>query len=160
MAELEFADGHPEAALRAASEVLEIQLRGRDAENTAVAYNNVAAYCIALDDVTGARNSACEGLRIARQARTESDIAIALQHLAVLAAIGGDARRAAQLLGYVDAQFGAQGLQRESTEQWSYDKLMAALRETLSETEIATLGAEGAAWSEDQAAEDALTLSS
>jgi hypothetical protein len=33
---------------------------------------------------------------------------------------------------------------------------MATLRETLSEEEIATLGAEGATWSEDRAVEEAL----
>ena len=49
-------------------------------------------------------------------------------------------------------------MQREPTEQWGYDKLMAALRETLSEDKIATLGAEGAAWSEDQAVEEALKV--
>ena len=62
------------------------------------------------------------------------------------------------MLGYVDAQYAALGTQREPTEQWGYGKLMPALRETLSEDEIATLGAEGAAWSEDQAVEEALKV--
>ncbi|HYK51940.1 MAG TPA: hypothetical protein VEV38_00205, partial [Candidatus Eremiobacteraceae bacterium] len=79
-------------------------------------------------------------------------------HLAVLAALDGDARRAARLLGYVDAQNTALGLQREPTEQWGYDKIMTALRETLSEDEITTLAAEGTAWSEDQAAAEALQV--
>ena len=52
------------------------------------------------------------------------------------------------MLGYVDAQYTALGTLREPTEQWGYDKLMAALRETLGAEEIATLGAEGATWSE------------
>jgi len=50
------------------------------------------------------------------------------------------------------------GQQREPTEQWGYDKLTAALHETLSANEIATLGAEGAAWSEDRAVEEALKV--
>jgi hypothetical protein len=37
-----------------------------------------------------------------------------------------------------------------------HDKLMAALREQLSEAEIEKLAAQGAAWSEDQAVEEAL----
>ena len=45
--------------------------------------------------------------------------------------------------------------QREPTEQWGYDKLMATLRETLSEDAFAQLATEGAAWSEDQAVEEA-----
>jgi hypothetical protein len=52
----------------------------------------------------------------------------------------------------------AQGVQRESTEQRGYDKLMAALRETLSADEIAQLAAGGAVWSEDQAVEEAFEV--
>jgi predicted ATPase len=158
VAELEFADGHPAQALRAANEAQEIQLRGKNAASIANSHCNIAAYRIALGDLTEARDSAREALRIARQARHEASIAVALQHLAVLGALGGAARRGARLLGYVDAQYVALGQQREPTEQWSYDKLMAGLRETLNADEIATLGADGAAWSEDQAVEEALQV--
>jgi len=81
-----------------------------------------------------------------------------LQHLALLSALGGDARRGAQLLGHVDGQYSALGMQREPTERWGYDKLMAALRETLSADEITAFAAEGAAWSEDQAVEEAFKV--
>jgi predicted ATPase len=158
LAELEFADANPEQALRAASEALEINVRGKNALLIAGGHTNSAAYRIALGDLTGARESAREGLRVARQARDEQCIAWVLQHLALLAGLGGDARRGGQLLGYVDAQYTGLGMQRETTEQWGYDKLMATLRETLSADEIATLGAEGAAWSEDQAVEEALRI--
>jgi predicted ATPase len=155
LAELEFADGHPEQALRAVSEALEIALRLKNARYITVDYNNGAAYRIALGDLTGARASAREGLRVARQARSELQISVALQHLAVLAGLGSEAPRGAQLLGYVDAQLTAMGMQRGPTEQWGYDKVMTALREALSADEIAQLAAEGAAWSEDQAVEEA-----
>ncbi|HKE36206.1 MAG TPA: hypothetical protein VKB39_02155, partial [Candidatus Baltobacteraceae bacterium] len=158
LAELEFGHGHPEEALRAVSEALGIDLRGKNATTIAYGYINIAAYRIALNDLTGARDAAREGLRFARQVRNEQLIAVALQHLAVLAGLGGDARRGAQLLGYMNAQYTALGVQREPTEQWGYDKLMAALREALSADEIATLGAEGAAWSEDPAVEEALKI--
>jgi hypothetical protein len=102
------------------------------------------------------RRSAREGLRAARHVRNEKILAIVLQHLARLAALCSDRCRAAQLLGYVDVQYSVLGSQREPTEQWGYDKLVAALRETLSADEIARLAADGAAWSEDQAAEEAL----
>lgn len=95
-------------------------------------------------------------LRVARQARLELAIAWALQHLALLAALDGDGRRAAQLLGYVDAGFTQMGYKREPTEQWGYDKLLATLHETLREDEIAPLLTEGATWSEDRAVEEAL----
>lgn len=51
----------------------------------------------------------------------------------------GDARRSALLLGYVEAQYTAVKAPREALEQQSYDKLMAALSETLSEDEITLL---------------------
>jgi hypothetical protein len=49
-------------------------------------------------------------------------------------------------------------MQREPTEQWGYDKLMATLREALSADEITQLAADGAARSEDQAVEEALKV--
>jgi tetratricopeptide (TPR) repeat protein len=158
MAELEFADGHPEQALRAVSEALAIYLRGKNATGIAIGHNNSAAYRIALGDLSGAREAARKGLRVARQVRHDLQIAIALQHLAVLARLGGNARRGAQLLGSVDAQYAALGMQRETTEQWGYEKLITALRETLGEDEIAQLAADGAAWSEDHAVEEALKV--
>jgi predicted ATPase/Tfp pilus assembly protein PilF len=158
VAELEFADERPEQALHAASEALEIWSRGKSVTYISGAHANIAAYRIALNDLVGAREAAREGLRVARQARYEPIIAIALQHLAVLATLQGDARRGAQMLGYIDAQFAALGIHREPTERRSYDKLMVALRETLSEDEITQLSAEGAAWSEDRAVEEALQV--
>jgi tetratricopeptide (TPR) repeat protein len=158
IAEVEFSDGNPEQALRAASEALDIRVRGKNATDIASSHCNSAAYRIALGDLTGARDSAREGLRVARQGRVELLIAITLQHLAVLAALGGNAQRGARLLGYAGAQYTALGMLREPTEQWGYDKLMATLRETLSLDEIVTLQAEGAAWSEDRAVEEALKV--
>ncbi|HEY6326629.1 MAG TPA: adenylate/guanylate cyclase domain-containing protein [Candidatus Cybelea sp.] len=158
MAESEFAAGDPEQALCLANEALEIHLRGKNAVNIATWYSTIAAYRIALDDLEGAHKSAREGLRFARQAQHELLISIALQHLALLAALGGDPRRGAQLLGYVNAQFDRLGTQREHTEQWGHDKLLAALRETLSDDQIKSLATEGAAWSEDQTVEQALKV--
>lgn len=85
-------------------------------------------------------------------------IAVAAQHLALIAALRGNANSAARLLGYVEAQFEFLGYKRESTEQWSYDQLMAELHEKLSKGEIAKLSDEGKVWPEDQAAEEALKI--
>jgi predicted ATPase len=159
LGEMEFADGNPEQALRFVSESLE-HLRGRHAANIAIGHNNGAAYRIALNEVSDARESAREALRIARHARSEQSIPISLQHLALLAALGGEEGRAAQLLGYVNAQYQQLGMKREPTEQWGYDKLVVRLRDTLSEDEIAQLAAAGVAWSEDQAVEEALKVHS
>jgi predicted ATPase/class 3 adenylate cyclase len=155
MAELDFADGHPEQALRFVSEALEINVRSKDSRNIALAHNSSAAFRIALGDLTGARASAREALRWARQAGVELSTAISLQHLAVLSGLSGDPRRAATLLGYVDAQYRELGIEREATEKKGCDALLTMLREQLSEDEIANLAARGAAWSEDRAVEEA-----
>ncbi len=73
-------------------------------------------------------------------------------------AISGQPQIAARLLGYVDVQFKELGVTREPTEKWGYEKLMASLREQLSDAEIQKLAPEGAAWSEDQAVEEALKV--
>jgi hypothetical protein len=62
------------------------------------------------------------------------------------------------LVGYVNVRYAALRMERERTEQWGYDKLMAALRAALNEDEIAQLAAEGAEWSEGQAVEEALKV--
>lgn len=79
-----------------------------------------------------------------------------VERLAQLAVLRGNARRSALLIGYVDAQYTALKMQRYAGEQSGYDKLMAALPETLSNDEIAQLTADGATWSEDQAIAEAL----
>ena len=69
-----------------------------------------------------------------------------------------DARGAARLIGYVDAQYEKLRSSREPTEKWGYQKLMVALRERLNDAEIERLAAEGAAWSEERAVEEALKV--
>jgi tetratricopeptide (TPR) repeat protein len=158
LAELEFGDGQVEQALRLAGEALEIDSRGKNQTGLALGYDNIAAYRIALGDVVGAREAAREALRLARQAERALLTAIALQHFALLGALRGEVRGAAQLIGYVDAQYKELGYKREATEKWCYEKLMAALREQLSDAEIEKLAAEGAARSEDQAVDEALKV--
>jgi predicted ATPase/class 3 adenylate cyclase len=156
LALLEFADGHPDRALTLTNEALEFHQQLNHAEFIATGYTNAAVYRIALGDFTGARTAAREGLRVARLVQVSLLSASALQHLALLAALESDAQNAARLTGYVEARFKELDMEREITEKWSYEKLLAALRERLSDTAIAAFGREGAAWSEDRAVEEAL----
>jgi len=158
LAEAEFRDDHVEQALRLASEALEINARGKNATNLALESVNSAAYCIALGNLDRARDVAREGLRWARQAQDALNIALALQHFALLGALHREVDNAARLIGYVNVQLKELGSEREYTENWGYEKLMTALHERLSEAEIEKLAAEGAAWSEDQAVEEALKV--
>ena len=159
LGELEFGDGNLDEALRYVDAALAIDLRGKNATNISTGYANGAAYRIAAGDLAGAREAAREGLRWGRQAKSESAVKLSLQHLAELAALSGDVRRAAGLLGYVDAQYAEQGLQRGATERSGYERRMASLRETLTQDRIEEYSAEGAAWSEDRAIEEALNVS-
>jgi hypothetical protein len=158
LAELEFGDGQVEQALRLAGEALEIDARGKNASFLAIDHNNIAAYRITLGDVDGAREPVREGLRWARQAQDALQVAVALQHIALLGALRGEGNDAARLIGCVNVQLKALGYERQPTEKWGYEKLMAALRENLSDAEIEKLAAEGAAWTEDRAAEEALKV--
>jgi predicted ATPase len=158
LAEAEFNDGKIEQALRLAGEAMEIDARGKNANRLATDYCNIAAYRIALGDLEGAREAAGEALRWARQAQHVLGIIIALQHLALIRALGGELPSAARLIGYVNGQFKELGVEREPTERWCYERLMVTMREHLSGPEIEKLAAEGAAWSEDQAVEETLEV--
>jgi predicted ATPase/DNA-binding CsgD family transcriptional regulator len=157
-AELEFADGHADQALRLVNESLLITSRGKEASDLAIDLNNSCAYHIALGGLDEARESAREALQGAQSEQNAWNTSVALQHLALLAAMRGEARVAAQLVGYVNAQFKELGLQRETTEKWGYERLTAELQRELDEAEIGALREEGAAWSEDQAIELALKV--
>jgi predicted ATPase/class 3 adenylate cyclase len=158
LAELAFDEGQVEQALRLAGEALEIHLRGKNAQLLAASYTNIAVYRVGAGDLDGAREAAREGLRLARQVQRALTIATALQHLALLLALRGEANVAARLICYVNVQYKELGIERAAAEKWGYEKLMAALHEQLSDTQIEKLAAEGAAWSEDQAVEEALKV--
>jgi len=155
--ELEFNDGHPEEALKAVTEAL-AWARALDKDGRATSQANNAAYRIALGDLTGARAATQEALRLSREIQNDYTASIALQHFSTLGALQGKATSAAQLLGYVDAQYKEIGATREPTEQWCYERTLLALREHLSDAEIQQLEAEGESWSEDRAVEEALKI--
>jgi predicted ATPase len=159
LAELEFIDGHPEQALRSGIEALAI-CSGRRTHSISIAIgnNNNALYQIAIGDIDGARASASEGVRIARKIHDALIIAAALENFALILALTGHRHRAAGIQGYVEARFRELGYAREPADRWFCEKLMAALRAQLSEAEIVGLEAEGAAWTEDQAVEEAMMV--
>jgi predicted ATPase/class 3 adenylate cyclase len=155
LGELEFQLGNPEEAIRLATEGHHIDSRWNDAFLATVYACNVSTYRLAMGDVAGARASAVDGLRRAREFQYRLYIGISLQTLALIAALDGRIETAARVLGQVDAQFDALGYHREWSEQWVYDRLLAALREKLSDGEIERLRAEGAGWPEDRAVDEA-----
>jgi predicted ATPase len=149
-AELEFADGNVVEAL-ALTEASLGALRGRHATAAVAAHLNAAAYRIVLGEYTPAQQAANEGLLLARRIGLRVWKAIGVQHVATLAALGGDPERAALLLGYSEACYDAEGSARDLTEQRTLDVLLAALRDRLAEDERARLEASGRALSDEEA---------
>jgi hypothetical protein len=93
---------------------------------------NLAAFSLELAQLDDVRTYAHELLLHRHDAPSEIDVAFALQHLAGVAALREPAepeslRRAATLLGFVDARLTALSVDREHTEQSLYDKTRAAL---------------------------------
>jgi predicted ATPase/transcriptional regulator with XRE-family HTH domain len=156
LAELEFAVGQVPAALSltraAASRAQEVA----DVVHEALARANAAAYHLILREIDDAKREARAALTLARSAQRDLYTSIAIQHLATVAVLEGDAERAARLRGYVDARYGVLGFARSRTEQRAYDILMTELRARSSDGRIAQLAEAGARLSDDAAAAEAL----
>jgi tetratricopeptide (TPR) repeat protein len=166
LAELEFKSGNPGDALRLANEALEADgaLNDRDA----VAYDlcNLAAYEGALCRWDASVAHANAALALARERGMTSAVAWAIQHLAAVAAlrpVSGTAlvverrRRAARLVGFVDARVAEYGLHRDFTERREHEQILAAARDTLgAETDV--LIQEGSTWTEARAFEESLLV--
>lgn len=157
MAELEFRAKNPHAANVLAQDALATARRFRDVAMEVNALHNLAAYALALGDIEGALGVAKESLHRSRGA-FPLYAAMAIQHAAAVAALGNDPHRGARLRGYVNHRYDAEGVEREPTEAHTYELLMAALSERLTPTEIETLAAEGAQFSEEQATAQALQV--
>ncbi len=112
LAELEFVAGQVGAALAlgrtAASRAREVGAFHREAMVRA----NAAAYHLVLREIDEAKREARVALALARSTQADVQSFFAIQHLAAVAVLEGDAERAARLRGYVDARLGALGFGR------------------------------------------------
>ncbi len=119
---------------------------------------NEAAYRLALGDVLGARDAALDALALARRGQKMEMLMIALQHIATVAALSGDARSAALLVGYINFRRAHVFDERELTERRTYNILMSALRINLNAQERSSLISEGESFEEEQAVKLALAI--
>jgi predicted ATPase/class 3 adenylate cyclase len=166
LAEAEFQSGNIAAALELAREALRVLRAFHSTWNIALVLHNEAAYLVALRRFDEARTSAREALAAARDTQYSVALPFALQHLAAIAALRAstgapiieDRRRAARILGYVDARLAALEALREYTEQQEYDAMLLALRKAIGEDDLLKLMTEGSTWSEDQAVADAMSI--
>jgi predicted ATPase len=156
LADLEFSQGGTEAALGYATDALAIYLDVKNFRLVAIVSANLAVYRIALGQLDEARSDACEAIRWSRETQFSYCMAIAIQHLALILSLRGERHRAARLTGYVEAAYQKLGTRREPTEEWGYKKLQVSLRAEIASNELEALMADGARWTEDQAADEAL----
>jgi predicted ATPase/transcriptional regulator with XRE-family HTH domain len=157
MAEVEFHIGNAASALELVSAV---ESEDPDSLTHLVitrALANAAAYRIVLGDTAAARHAARAALRLARGAHQDRATS-AIEHLATIAALNASFRRSAVLRGYVDSWYRNQNHVRHPAEQRTYEILVAALHEQLSDDESEALSAEGAQFSEEEAVAEALAV--
>lgn len=155
LAELELRAGNAEEALRLSGEALARHRKHNERLHIVVDLSNAAAYLIALDRYDDACAHAREALELAVQEKNALWTAFALQHLATIAALQGDAGRAARLIGYVDARMAELQHEHEHTERREHERVITALRTQLSEDDLERFMAEGRAWSEEKAVNQA-----
>lgn len=166
LAELEFKSGNAAEALRLANEGLEAD--GALSDPDAVVYDlcNIAAYEAALCRWEESALHARDALALAEERGMTSAMAWAMQHLAAVAAlrpIADDAlameqrRRAARLIGFVDARVAENELHRDFTERREHEQILGTVRQMFG-AEAGALIQEGSAWSDARAFQESLLV--
>jgi tetratricopeptide (TPR) repeat protein len=155
LADLEFSASNVSRALELGDECRRDYARLGDVSKQALMLATTAAYRLANEDIDGAERAAREALELSLKARVGLYLTFALQHLGVVAALRGDARRAASLLAYADHRLEAEGFERELAEQLSYDLGMKTVSTYLSDVELDQARLEAARMAEEDALADA-----
>ncbi len=113
---------------------------------------NLLSYLLRADAIDEAREAGRAALDFMQNGDPDGVLAaIAIEHVALIAALGGRTHAAARLEGYADARLRTAGCEREFTEITTYDRLLPILRERLTPAELEALFDEGAAWTADEA---------
>ncbi len=159
LAEVRFGAGDGQGAFDSAREAQSIVRRIHNDYRLMILANNLAAYSLSLHDHDTAWLSAREALELALAREQTIYAAIAIGHLAEIAAFTGDCERAARLVGYVDAVYAAEDCVRESTEKRGYDRAMSLLRQALPRERLTTLMNEGACFDASAALAESQTIS-
>jgi len=163
LAEFEFRAGNPERALRLALEAAGILRDFKRNTHLCRALSNAAAYAVALSRFDEAHRYAGEALLLAIDGGFDLMSAWTLQHLAAIAVLrpyddkgasyGSNLRRAAGLLGFVNARLADLHNLRYYTRQQEYDRILPILRGELG-VELDALMHEGTQWSNEHAFEE------
>jgi predicted ATPase/DNA-binding SARP family transcriptional activator len=149
LAEIEHLRGKTQRAL----ELLRPLTEGLDARTLDPSLRvNRVGYFLATGDLESAREAAAAAVVAFGETDTATiREAMLVGHVALIGAIDGDPRLAAQLGAYVDARYRVLGMTREHTEELVHKKLGAMLDAGLSPADRAAAETEGGSWSRERA---------
>jgi predicted ATPase len=145
-----------EQADRYYAEALTILSNKKNVEDLVIVYGNLVGTRVVLGNLEGARDAGREGLRLAMEMGEERYIAELVLDLGHVAASSGDLPLAARILGYARTKFDSLGVSPKEKTRVSFVLTTKALDDQLEPAEIKRLTAEGAAWSEKRAIEEAM----
>jgi predicted ATPase/DNA-binding winged helix-turn-helix (wHTH) protein len=151
MGEFAFALGNTAEAIEFAERAIDQSRRHGLLDILGTSLSNLANYRLAIDDLAGARRDACEGLTLLRAVGNANYAVLCLENIALERVLSGDAIAAARLFGFISAYFTRTGQVREPAEQRRHERLHSALSAAIEPARLASLMAQGAAWSADEA---------
>jgi predicted ATPase/transcriptional regulator with XRE-family HTH domain len=166
LSECEFCAGNAELALRRATEASDVS-PPLNPYADCIILNNSSLYLVALARYDEAKTCAREALGLALENQWDVQAAWALERCAVITGLQPEipteqSRRAsaiaARILGFVDARLAALTSARYEWVQPQHDQALAALHDALGTDAVASLFAEGARMTENQAVEAALAI--
>jgi predicted ATPase/DNA-binding winged helix-turn-helix (wHTH) protein len=156
-AEVEFAEGHLQAAIAQARDVVALARGARRTGLLGHALCNLAGYLIAQGGLEEAGAALREGLPLAQESELDAVLlAGGLQHLAAIAARENRLERAAQLIGYAHAFFTSEFEGRSPAKQQIQARILESLRRAMPGERLTELMDSGARWTEEEAMSTAL----
>jgi predicted ATPase/class 3 adenylate cyclase len=146
------------AAVASIKLAIEEALAENDGFTLAHTRTNIAAHLLPMDAVREARDYARVAIADARAIAQPFFVTVAVEHLALIAALTGQPDRAARLVGYSSRWYETKQMTRQDTERRGYDRLVTILTEQMPAEECRRLEDEGAVWNEEQAISEALEV--
>ena len=158
-AEVEFAEGHVDAAISLAREVISLCRTARRTGMLGHALCNLAGYLVARGAIEEASAALREGLPLAQESELDAVLlAGGMQHLAAIAARQNRFERAARFIGYAHAFFTSEFAGRSPAKLKIQADILERLRHAMPGERLAALMEAGARWTEDEAMSEALEL--
>jgi predicted ATPase/DNA-binding CsgD family transcriptional regulator len=157
-ARVEQLDGHLARAIELAREALSITLLTNDPQGEVHARYFLAALLLQSGGIDEARAHGVSLLKVSREELLPHGIPFGMQVLAGVTTLCACFEVAARLLGYAEARFPTQASPRDTWVEVDPERFIQPLRDRFGDERLADLMAEGAAWSEDHAVEEALTV--